>query len=352
MTMQKSVLVGVIGMVLGVLAAPARAEDRREIDGLTFALPAGWKFELQGPDHARLTHQDKKRYCIATLYASRAAGRDLDAEFANEWKAIGGDAAHTPTPARRKVAGRTLLEATTSVTVDGTNLLQRIALIDGGGQITTIVVFTANADAARVYQKQVDAIVTSIRFPSAPVAAAAPPPAPPPAAPPTPQGATRPDRVLVGTMKPSVTMADLAGSWNVGDGSVVGYVDASNGNYAGTSTSFYGEQYSIKSTGTFDFLFVGRANNTTVREKDTGTVVLSGGLIIFAFKGTRGTKTYQLITFVDQPSGASVLSLTPVGKDGKGNSAPWIANNCGVVKGVYHCVGGTEWVRRPSTTKN
>jgi len=54
---------------------------------------------------------------------------------------------------------------------------------------------------------------------------------------------------------------------------------------AGTSTTFYGEQYVVRSNGTFEYKFVGRANNHTVRETDSGTIILSGVYVTFKFAG-------------------------------------------------------------------
>ncbi len=324
---------------LGTARADSR-EDRREVGGLTYALPAGWKAEMEGPDHARLTHADTKRYCIISLYESRATAADLDAEFAREWHSVAGPLKdQKPAPVRRKVAGRTVLEVGAPATVAGTAMLQRVVVLDGGAQITTLVIFTADAAAATAYRKAIDGIIASIRFPTA----APPAPAPTPA----PVTTGRPDRVLIGTLQSTVTLADLAGTWNHGAGSVTTYVDSSSGDYASTSTAFYGESFVIKANGTFDYKFTGRANNHTVRETDGGNVTLSGGFVTFQFKGAHGTKKLQLIAFVNQPSGASVLTFSPTGKDGAGQTTEWIASYCNVVKGVYSCVGSEEWGRAP-----
>jgi hypothetical protein len=120
-----------------------------------------------------------------------------------------------------------------------------------------------------------------------------------------------PQKPLSGTLKDSITMNDLVGRWDHGAGSVQTYVDSNTGNYAGTATSFYGEQYVIRSNGSFDYKFVGRANNNTVRETDRGTIILSGGYVTAKFEG-RTTKKYQFIAFNIQPKGAAILSLVEV----------------------------------------
>ena len=155
-----------------------------------------------------------------------------------------------------------------------------------------------------------------------------------------------PQKPLSGTLKDSITMEDLVGRWDHGAGSVQRYVDSSTGDYAGTKTSFYGEQYVIKANGTFEYKFVGRANNYTVKETDRGTIILSGGYVTVKFEG-RMTHKYQLIAFNIQPSGAAILSLVEVHDKFQGYDAAALVEECGHPDGVISCVGGEEWARLP-----
>ncbi|OLD27726.1 MAG: hypothetical protein AUJ04_03395 [Acidobacteria bacterium 13_1_40CM_3_55_6] len=155
-----------------------------------------------------------------------------------------------------------------------------------------------------------------------------------------------PQKPLLGTLKDSITMDDLVGKWDHGAGSVQRYVDSNTGNYAGTATSFYGEQFVIRSNATFEYKFVGRANNNTVRETDRGTIILSGGYITFKFEG-RTTKKYQFIAFNIQPTGAAILSLVEVHDTFQGYDAAGLALECGHGDGFIQCVGGEEWARIP-----
>ncbi len=153
-----------------------------------------------------------------------------------------------------------------------------------------------------------------------------------------------PQKPLSGTLNETITMADLVGTWDHGAGSVKTYINSSTGDYAGTSTSFYGEQYIIKSDGTFAFKFTGRANNRTVRESDSGNVILSGSFITFKFKG-RMTQKYQFIAFMNQANGAAILSLVNVHDTFQGYDAAGLSLECGHGEGFIHCVGGEEWAR-------
>ncbi len=174
-------------------------------------------------------------------------------------------------------------------------------------------------------------------FPSAPVSATQKDPFPD-------RPGYAPQKPLSGTLKDSITMGDLVGQWDHGAGSVQTYIDSSTGNYAGTATSFYGEQYVIRSNGSFDYKFAGRANNHTVRETDRGTIILSGGYVTLKFEG-RTTKKYQFIAFNTQPTGAAILSLVEVHDTFQGYDAAGLALECGHGDGFIRCVGGEEWAR-------
>jgi hypothetical protein len=153
-----------------------------------------------------------------------------------------------------------------------------------------------------------------------------------------------PQKPLSGTLNATITMADLVGTWDHGAGSVQTYIDSNTGDYSRTNTTFYGEQYSIRSDGTFAYKFVGRSSNITVRESDSGNVILSGGFITFKFKA-RMTQKYQFIAFMNQPGGAAILSLVGVHDTFQGYDAAGLSLECGHSEGFIHCVGGEEWAR-------
>lgn len=71
---------------------------------------------------------------------------------------------------------------------------------------------------------------------------------------------------------------------------------------------------------------------------------MSGGYITFKFKG-RLTQRYQLIAFMNQPSGAAILSLVGVHDNFQGYDAEGMRLECGHNDGFIRCVGGEEWAR-------
>ena len=156
----------------------------------------------------------------------------------------------------------------------------------------------------------------------------------------------QPQKPLSGTLKNTITMADLVGDWDTGAASVQTYVDSSSGNYSGTDTSFYSDRHSINANGSFAYKFTGRASNHTVRETDSGTVTLSGSTIVFKFKA-RSTYRYQLIAYMTQANGAAILSLIHLGENESGCDAERMRLLCGHGDGVIHCAGGEEWARLP-----
>jgi len=217
----------------------------------------------------------------------------------------------------QQLAGQNLL-AVTGISPDKINFSAQGLRIDNGDAAANDSSNTSNPSSSQVSAVQKDP------FPDRPGYA--------------------PQKPLSGTLKDSITMNDLVGRWDHGAGSVQTYVDSNTGNYAGTTTSFYGEQYVIRSNGSFDYKFVGRANNNTVRETDRGTIILSGGYVTVQFEG-RTTKKYQFIAFNIQPIGAAILSLVEVHDSFQGYDAAGLTKECGHGDGFVRCVGGEEWAR-------
>lgn len=153
----------------------------------------------------------------------------------------------------------------------------------------------------------------------------------------------QPQKPLLGGLRKTISTADLAGTWEIGGASVQTYV--SSGTNSHTDASFYGKKYFIRSDGTYDSKFQGRASNTTIRESDSGTIILDGGFIILKSRQQPAMK-YQFVAFMDQPNRAAVLSLIYIGE-----SAPLDGNalraNCGHANGYVSCLNGEEWVRIP-----
>lgn len=138
-------------------------------------------------------------------------------------------------------------------------------------------------------------------------------------------------------------MADLAGTWEIGGASVQEYVSSSTNSYS--SVSFFGKKYFIRSDGTFTSKFQGRASNTTIRESDSGTIILDGGFITLRSRQNPAMK-YQFVAFMDQSNGAAVLSLIYLG-DNPLLDGDALRANCSHSNGYVSCLNGEEWVRIP-----
>ncbi|HKB68616.1 MAG TPA: DUF6683 family protein [Pyrinomonadaceae bacterium] len=153
----------------------------------------------------------------------------------------------------------------------------------------------------------------------------------------------QPQQPLVGRLRKTITTADLAGTWEIGGASVTTYV--SSGTNTHTDASFYGKKYFIRADGTFDSKFQGRASNTTIRESDSGNIILDGGFITMKSRQNPAMR-YQFVAFMNQPNGAAVLSLIYIG-DGTSLDGNALRANCGHAHGYVTCLNGEEWVRIP-----
>ncbi len=153
----------------------------------------------------------------------------------------------------------------------------------------------------------------------------------------------QPQKPLIGQLRKTITLADLAGKWEIGGASVMEYVSSST--QSQTSVSFGRTDYVIRADGGYTGKFQGRASNTTIRESESGTIILSGGYIIKRDSKGREIK-YQFVAFMEQSNHSAVLSLIYLG-DNPPLNAESLRANCAHANGYVSCLNGEEWVRLP-----
>lgn len=344
--------------ILCLVATQAIFCQTETLDIISYTPPKGWaKTVKEGAVVYTDINKSTNAFCLLTVYSSTASAGSPPQDFANDWKEF------VVRPFNAEANPKTQVQTTPDgwqATVGGTNIE-----LDGGVKAAAILtVFSGFGKTASVlaifnnesYSAQVSALIDGIKLDKTRAVARTGPPVQYGTTPasqgvdaqrndpfPT-QPGYAPQKPLSGTLKPTITMADLVGKWDQGAGSVQRYIDSYTGDYAGTSVAFYGEQYVIKSDGSFDYLFVGRSSNHTVKETDSGTVILSGSSITFKFRGRMASK-FQLIALNIQPSGAAILSLVPLHDTFQGYDAAGMKLECGHGDGFIRCVGGEQWAR-------
>jgi hypothetical protein len=312
------------------------------LDIIQYTPPKGWtKTPKEGVMVFSDTNKTTNGFCILTVYASKPSAGSPQENFANQWNELvvkPFKAEANPKTETQNDHDWTSVAGGAQIESEGIKSYVIMTVLSGYGK--TASVYAILNDQA--YLPQLDAFMASIKLDKTKVSANPSP---------TIQNDPFPDRPgyapqkpLAGTLKASITMADLVGTWDQGAGSVQTYIDSYTGDYSHTNTTFYGEQYTIRSDGTFTYKFVGRSSNNTTRETDGGTVILSGGYITIKFKG-RTTQKYQFIAFMTQPNGAAILSLVGVHDNFQGYDAAGMSLECGHSDGFIHCVGGEEWAR-------
>jgi len=317
--------------------------------GVTFTPPKGWaRSNKEGV--AIYTEVDKAsgRFCLLTIYAATASSGNAQSDFAGSWnEAIVKpfNATAKPETEIQTADGWTAVSGGSQIDSGGTKAVVIMTVFSGFGKaVTTYAMFNDQS-----YIPQLDAFNATIKIDKT---VASPP-----------KTATsgseyiddpfpdkpnyQPQQPLLGPLKRSITVADLAGHWESGAASVTSYYSSSTGNYAGTDTVFYGESFDIKPSGSFDFKFTGRSGNHTVREADTGTVTLSGPFIKFNFK-SRAAEKYQFVAYMVMPNGGAVLSTIQLGVDEAALPFDRVSINCGHAKGFITCQGGEVFTRPPS----
>jgi hypothetical protein len=148
---------------------------------------------------------------------------------------------------------------------------------------------------------------------------------------------------LMGRLRKTITAADLAGNWQSGGASIMEYVNS--GTSTSQSVSFTRTDYTIRADGTYVSHSQSRASNMTIRETDSGSIILSGGLIIVR-SAKQPEMRYQFVSYMIQPNGAVMLSLVYLGDKPEWNGDV-LRGNCDHAQGYISCMGGAEWVRLP-----
>ena len=315
------------------------------LDIIQYTPPKGWtKTSKEGVVVFSDSNKSTNGFCILTVYASTASAGSPQRDFATEWnelivKPLKAEA--NPKTETQTEDGWTSVAGAAQIETEGGKSYVIMTVLSGYGKTASVYALLNDQS----YLPQLDAFMASIKLDKTKASSN-----------PTPTTATvqndpfpdrpgyAPQQPLSGTLNATITMADLVGNWDHGAGSVQTYIDSHSGDYSHTDVSFYGEQFLIKADGTFEYKFVGRANNRTVRESDSGNVILSGGYITFKFK-VRASEKFQFIAFMTQPNGSAIISLVPVGENGQGYDAAGLSLECGHGSGYIHCVGGVEWAR-------
>jgi len=350
MTICKVFLTLIAAQVLCLTAASKVICQSDTLDIIRFTPPAGWtKTNKDGAVVFSDVNKTTGAFCVLTVYASTASAGDSAKDFVSKWGELVVKPFHaTPgakTETQTDAQGWQITAGAAPVETEGGLKAYAVLTVFSGFGKTASVLALLNEET---YLARVSDLVSSIKLDKSPMS-----PAPTRAAPDaSPQRDPFPDRPgyapqkpLAGSPKDSITMADLVGTWDQGGSSVVTYIDSSSGSYAGTNTTFYAESYTIRPNGSFDYKFAGRTSNQTVREADTGSIVLSGGTVFVKFNG-RSSERYQFISLMTLPNGGAVLSLLPLGNKVDLYDANWMAEECGHGSGYIHCVGGEEWVLR------
>lgn len=339
-------LMMIVAILCVMLFSGSAFGQTETLDGVTYTPPKGWaKTVKEGAVIYTKIDKAANTFCVLTVYGLAAGSGDPKRDFAASWKEF----VVTPfaADANPKIQSQPAADGWTAtaggslIDMNGIRSAALLTVFSGYGKTASVLAIFNDEG----YAAQMQSVIENISLDKS-VASTSPSPAA--IGDPFPNRPGRTGQMpLTGTLKANITMADLAGNWDRGAGSVSSYVDSSTGDYAGTSTSFYGEQYVINADGTFTYKFTGRANNSTVREGGSGTVVLSGSFITFKFLKA-AERRFQFIAYMTNPNGVSILSVVPLNQTSQGISASDMDVLCGHGKGYITCVGSEEWAKRGS----
>lgn len=289
----------------GLAAQPASAAAAaRTFDLVTYTAPKGFTVveKKEGGGRVELTKASATSYCIVAIYSSTPASSDLEASFAAEWEAVALktiDAVDAPEPTTRKVGNTRAAVGSATSTAGGQPISAMLIVLDAGASVLSMVVLTPTEDAFEAYEAEVESMLSGMvvkhvkRTEEAPAGVAV-------AAPQTDGG-----RLVIPAPTRTITVADLAGEWGQNDGITTTYVDRYTGAYAGYESLHFTNKWTITSQGGISLDFFGIQNGKKISEKSSGTVTLSGGVLVIKMSNTQ---RYVLRGWLERPE-MTVMTL-------------------------------------------
>jgi hypothetical protein len=271
-------------LFLSALTASAQVQT---VGDVSFSTLEGWNYDQKpGEDHATISSVANQRFIAIVIFTARPSSGNPDADFQAAWTqlVLGSNYSGMPNPIYNinhsvgypgKQTGDSSIDRKTYTWM---------YLLETGHSYIPVAVVSSGRYMFDALQHELVAFIGSVRL--APLRAEA--------------------------IKRSITVADLAGSWRSGAASTTDYVNGS-GQYAGSSTSFYGATYTIASDGHYTYSMSGKSNGSTVREKEEGVVELNGDLVVF--KGSSHTSRYHFINSQQALDGSTVLTLLSEGNE-------------------------------------
>jgi len=233
-------------------AQTAPAQSSASASGLAelaYALPAGWQ-EDRGAEPITLKFSN---VITVMVYAPRnAPGGPLRAfqEFWQERMELLFQVDKPPFVMRRKVGG-----GLNAYYFDGflkpqnnqTELSVTLLLLDAGTQAVPLLALSGGDEAQ--YRQAREGFLKGLKLQGSP-----------------------PNRPLFSAW-------ELVGSWSGSDSAITNYVNAYTGAYAGSQITAYGQTYTFKADGSYEYSFAGISGGRTIREKQSGRYRLEGNLL-------------------------------------------------------------------------
>jgi hypothetical protein len=269
------------------LFSGAASAQVQKLDNVSFAVPSGWTYEHKpGEDHAYMAWENANgAYCVIFITKPVSTSGNVETDFAAIWRR---NVEHNlqatlPTPLY-DIRGMVGYPGKYSGSeIENRTKYVFLYVLETGRTFVPVQVIAPNRMVHDALQETIRTVLGSIRV--APLVA-------------TP-------------FKTTITIPDLVGDWKYGDASVVSYVSSATGNYAGTSTTFTGEFYTITADGRYTYNFQGMTGGHIVREKSAGVVEFGGEFVIFHEKPSNRLKRYRFVSCEQGLSGAWLLTLLP-----------------------------------------
>ena len=273
-------------LIVGILSLASFAQTQtnrvQSIGDVSFAVPDGWAYSQQA-DFGAMVYKEGDSVWFFAVYKPVPASGDPVADFKAAWQRIllskdypgWGSYSTYEMPRTAGYSGR--FNGDDSVDKKS---YARIYVLETGKSYIPVLSFSATRGMMDGMNYMELAVVGSVRL--APLKAS--------------------------PIRQNITVADLAGLWSEGVGSVRSYYNSA-GQFTGNSVTAGTAKYNVAADGSYTYTYSGLQSNRVVNDDDTGVIELGGGYL--TFKGHKRVRRYRFVNLQQTLDGATILSLWP-----------------------------------------
>lgn len=265
-------LLGLFIALLVCLSIPETVFGQTEKLGIVnYTPPKGWnKTQKENVVVFHEINEAAARFCFITIYGATSSVGNPQKDFTKEWNnrvVTPFQAEANPETETESADGWTAISGGAAIDFQDNKAIAYLTVISGFGKTVSVLGIFNN----EAYLTQLSAFRSSIEMDKAatvaPQAVAAAP-------------RTEGGRLVIPMPTRQLTIDDLAGQWGENAGITTTYVNRYTGAYAGFESLHFSDKMTITKEGEYFSDFFALQNGRKIKEKTSGTVAVSGRVIV------------------------------------------------------------------------